>query len=390
VSNEVTPVTIMGAYAHLGLGLVRSLGRMGIPVYVLDRNLDAPAFYSRYCTERFRHAKTLVDLLDIGCKIGQKSVLIPTDDQSCLFVAENSHRLRARFIFPEVETDLVRSLVSKKELYNKAKLHGVPTAEISFPQSKDELDDFMGRHNFPIVAKAIHGWQWDVRGGKTAIIKSPRELIALYNLAYPNLILQEYIPGGNEADWIFNGYFNAQSECLFGYSGKKIRQWPPQGGITTLGVCSRNKSTDQSAKEFLASIGYRGIVDMDFRYDARDGKYKLLDVNPRVGSTFRLFVSDTGIDVARSLYNDLTGKLVRIGDVPDGRKWMAENFDLLAILSCMRRRELTLARLRDSFVGLQETAYFAADDPIPYLFACNRSFVSAAISSLFFGKRKVE
>jgi predicted ATP-grasp superfamily ATP-dependent carboligase len=391
VANQaLMPVVTLGAYAHLGLGLVRSFGRLGIPVYVLDENLDTPAFYSKYCTGRFHRgmdfaANSMVELLGVSKKIGQKSILIPTDDRACIFVAKNADNLSERFIFPDITVDLVRSLVSKKELYTTAKSHGVPTAETIAPNCREELEEFVRRYNFPIVAKAIHGWRWNARGGKTIIVQTRRELLTLYEFAHPNLILQEYIPGGDETNWIFNGYFDAKSDCLFGYTGKKIRQWPPKGGITTLGVCSKNESIDQTAKKFLAALGYKGIIDMDFRYDTRDGKYKLLDVNPRVGSTFRLFVSETGTDVARTLYKDLTEQQISTQVVRDGRKWVVENFDLLAILNGMNRRELTLTDLRDSFVGVQETAYFASDDLLPCICFCNRLFASAAFSSLFYG-----
>ena len=40
----------------------------------------------------------------------------------------------------------------------------------------------------------------------------------------------------------------------------------------------------------MKELGYRGILDIGYRYDARDGRYKVLDVNPRIGATFRLFV----------------------------------------------------------------------------------------------------
>jgi predicted ATP-grasp superfamily ATP-dependent carboligase len=362
---------------------------MGIPVYIVENNLDTPAFFSRYCSGRFRFGsdlteKYLVDLLNVGLKIGRKAVLIPTDDETCIFVAKNAQRLKERFIFPNVTTDLACSLTSKRELYSLAKAHGVPTAEISFPQSRKDITDFIGKSTFPIVAKAIHGWQWKGHGGKTLIINTPRELFEIYNVAHPNLILQEYIPGGDGADWMFDGYFDKKSKCLFGYTGRKLRQWPLRGGVTTLGLCSRNETLEHTAKQFMAAIRYSGVVDMDFRFDARDKQYKLLDVNPRIGSTFRLFVSNNGNDVSRALYNDLTGRHISSDAVYDGRKWVVENFDFLAILASMKRRELTLERLRKSFVGLQETAYLASDDPLPCLGAFNRSFASAAISSILY------
>ena len=58
----------------------------------------------------------------------------------------------------------------------------------------------------------------------------------------------------------------------------------------------------------MKAIGYQGILDIGYRYDRRDGQYKVLDVNPRIGCTFRLFAATNGMDVARALYLDMTGQ----------------------------------------------------------------------------------
>src|SRR5204863_7649186 len=124
--------------------------------------------------------------------------------------------------------------------------------------------------------------------------------------------------------WRFNGYFDQRSECLFGVTGKKIHQYPIHTGLTSLGVCIRNDAVVTLTQKFMRAIGYKGILDIGFRYDARDGSYKVLDVNPRIGATFRLFVTDTGMDAARALYLDLTGQRVESGTLIEGRKWMVE------------------------------------------------------------------
>src|SRR5216683_4807846 len=116
-----------------------------------------------------------------------------------------------------------------------------------------------------------------------------------------------------DTGWIFNGYFNRKSECLIGFTGKKIRQCPVHTGSTSLGICLANEEVENTTKRFMKSIGYRGILDIGYRYDARDGTFKVLDVNPRIGATFRLFVDANGMDVVRALYLDLTEQPVPSG-----------------------------------------------------------------------------
>ena len=105
---------------------------------------------------------------------------------------------------------------------------------------------------------------------------------------------------------------------------------------------------------------------MGFRYDARDGSYNLLDVNPRIGSTFRLFVGGGDMDVARALYLDLTGEAVPRTPQVVPRKWLVEQRDLRATVSYVRARQLTVREWLRSFQGVQECAWFDRGDLKPF------------------------
>jgi predicted ATP-grasp superfamily ATP-dependent carboligase len=166
---------------------------------------------------------------------------------------------------------------------------------------------------------------------------------------------------------MFNGYFDADSDCLIGLTGQKLRQHPPYTGITTLGVCVTNDAVVQTTRRFLKRVGYRGIVDMGYRFDARDGQYKLLDVNPRIGATFRLFVDRNGMDVVRAMYLDLTGQCVPSIAPVDGRKWLVESLDIASGMRYFRDGRLSPMAWAQSFRGVAETAWFAPDDPAPFV-----------------------
>jgi predicted ATP-grasp superfamily ATP-dependent carboligase len=116
----------------------------------------------------------------------------------------------------------------------------------------------------------------------------------------------------------------------------------------------------------MKAIGYRGILDIGFRYDARDGGYKLLDPNPRIGQTFRLFVAKEGWDVAHLLYLDLTGQALPAATPVEGRKWLVEDWDLESSLDYWREGGLTVAEWLASFEGVEEGAWFARDDLAPF------------------------
>ena len=373
--NHATGVVILRAGHHGGLGIVRSLGRLGIPVYCVDAHWE-PAFSSRYCRGRFvldtdngRPKESVEGLLEIGCKLEGRPILIATTDRGAMWVAEHADALHEGFSFPYQDAALVRRLCDKGRMQELARLNGVPTAQGTVPQSKEDLEKFLEAARFPVMVKAIDADRLRRRAGGTKfVIHTPRELLDLYAKAKdreePNLLIQEFIPGD---DWMFDGYFDKNSQCIFGVTGKKIRRFPVNTGVTSLGVCHRNDTVEKTTIEFMKAIGYHGILDVGYRYDRRDGQYKVLDVNPRIGCTFRLFTATNGMDVSRALYLDMTGQSVAPSRAAEGRKWIVEDFDLFSALRSGRDRTLTLKDWVRSLRGVQEAACFALDDLLPFL-----------------------
>ena len=295
------PVVVLAPGYH-GHGIARSLGRLGVPVYGIHADPRSPAARSRYWRTNFiwnlaeACAEVSVNwLLRLGRRIGSRPILIPTDDSSCLFVADHAAALKETFSFPQQPPGLARALSSKKRMYVLCKEHNIPTPETVFPQSRDDVLAFLADATFPVLLKGIDTVALRRRSGRRmVVVNDARTLLHWYDELEtpqaPNLMVQDYIPGGSEAVWMFDGYFDDASRCLFGLTGKKIRQYPAYTGVTSLGMCLANDVVAQQTIGFMQALGYRGVLDLGYKYDARSGQYKLLDDNPRVGTTFRLFL----------------------------------------------------------------------------------------------------
>jgi len=117
----------------------------------------------------------------------------------------------------------------------------------------------------------------------------------------------------------------------------------------------------------MKAVGYQGILDIGYRYDPRDGQYKVLDINPRVGQAFRLFVAEDGLDVVRALYLDLTGQEVPKTSPREGRRWLIEDMDIISSLHYRREGTLSIWGWIKSFRGVEEAAWFSWRDPVPFL-----------------------
>jgi predicted ATP-grasp superfamily ATP-dependent carboligase len=374
------PVLVLQMDHYGALGVMRSLGRLGVNVYGVHPTRWPVASFSRYCGKVFpldldtTPTDQAVDrLLTIAKAIGVRPpVLMPTNDETALFVARNAARLQEAFVFPCNPTQLVWSLYNKKEMYFLAKRLSIPTAETAFPESRDDVLEFCEKAQFPVMLKASDNISVSRRTKKKmVIVRSKYELIDQYDAmedsSNPTLMLQEYIPGNDASVWMFNGYFDQNSDCLFGITGRKLHQTPIRTGMTALGICLPNPEIMSATQALVKAVAYKGILDIGYRYDKRQKVFKLLDANPRLGASFRLFVGEDGMDVARAAYLHLTGQPVPPSSMCVGRKWLVEDADIISCIHYYRLGLLTVPNWLSSYSGVRESAWFATDDVLPFL-----------------------
>lgn len=382
---------------HGGLGVIRSLGRLGVPMYGVHEQPWAPAANSRYlhgrwfglpgCTDVDRVLEGLSRLAD---RIGRPAVLIPTDDAAALLLAEHGDELRPAFLFSAPPRDLPRRLAGKYSMYQLCQELDVPSPRTALPGCLAEAEDFAARTGFPLIAKLSTPWRSGGRIRSTTVLRDRAELIDLYAESTRHdagLMLQEFVPAARGDDWFFHGYCDAGSTCRPAFTGVKHRSYPAHAGLTSLGHSVDEPILRDHITRLLARLNFRGIVDLDLRKDARTGQYQLLDFNPRLGAQFRLFQNTAGVDVVRAAYLDLTGQ--RVGDYAqvNDRRFLVENYDPLAALAYWRRGELNLRSWLDSWRGVHEHAWFARDDLRPFGLMCVR-MVWRAISGARSGSKR--
>ncbi|MGW7257065.1 carboxylate--amine ligase [Streptomyces sp. NPDC054834] len=362
---------------HGGVGAIRSLGRLGVPMYAITEDRYTPAASSRYLTRAFvwptsgaEEPECLVEgLRRIGRRIGRPTVLIPTDEEAAVLIAEHQDDLMDRFLFPRVDAGLPRRLASKQGLHELCGEHGIASPSAAFPESYEEIVAYADTARYPVVAKNREAF---VRRKRPAVNGTTRIATreGLLTLArdwgeHPGVILQEYLPREDAEDWIVHACFDADSTPLAMFTGVKVRSWPPHAGMTANAYVVDNPELADLAARFIKQIGFSGIIDLDLRFDRRDGQYKLLDFNPRMGAQFRLFENESGVDVVRAMHLNLTGRPVPEGEQPAGWRYIVENIDLPALLA-YRRSGYTTPHAPARASGT-ELAWLAGDDPLPFL-----------------------
>lgn len=374
----------IGSYPfdHGGLGIVRSLGRAGVPVDAVVESSSTPTSRSRFLRTPFvwpttgaeSRTELLDDLVGIGQRLDRTPVLIPTDDEAATLVSDNREALRPYFRLLVPRPGLAGRVASKRGLYETCVQHGTDTPAARFPTTRADVLAAADDLGYPVIVKNLEPWSRLERPSVpgTTLVRTRAELDTLSRRwAEPcNALLQTYLPPEHCEDWAFHGCFDATSHCVAGFTGRKLRSWPMGAGVTAHAVTVDNRPLVEESIRLARAIGYEGIADMDWRYDTRNGRYHLVDFNPRIGAQFRLFENAAGVDVVRALHLLLAGRPVPSATCSP-RRFSVETLDLVA-RRAYRRAGGETNRPRPAARGWHERAWWAKDDPAPAALALLR------------------
>jgi len=387
------PVLVIFRGGYGAVAVARTLGRLGVPAYLLaQEGMTTPVWSSRYWQRKIRwdfakpESESLAFLLEVGrglrAEHGAPPVLLTLADWVAIFIERHGDVLQEQYVFPRAATPVIRRLANKWEMQLLADEHAIPTPTTICPSTRADVEEFLENQPFPIVLKPADPYV--PHAPAKQIFTSTRELMEEVDreTAYGpfNFVLQEYIPGDAEAVWMCNGYFGPERQRNVVFTGKKLRQ-VSSTGIASLAICLRNETVEKQTRSFMQGIGYRGCVGIGYRFDSRDGLYKLLDVNARVSGVFRLFSGTNDMDVVRVCYMDLTDQHPPATALRPGRKWMLEA-DIPTALGAIRDGSITVPQWLESIRGVREWHWFALDDPVP-LFALLRNAIQHSVLARF-------
>lgn len=368
-------VVLLGG-AHGALSAARSFGRKGIPVFLVTDDHPLPKL-SRYVARRFSwpgvKSPDIVDwLLRFADEQGARNwLLLPCGDPEVRLVAENVSRLRTAFDIASLDWAILQKLCDKQQLAETATAAGVAVPKNYRVSSVEDAASTELR--FPVVLKpAMRLERNPFTEAKAWRANSGDEFIRLYRdaagyVGAENVVVQELIPGGGEAQLSYTGVW-LEGRPLAEMIARRTRQYPVEFSFSSTFVeAVDNERVKTAARQLLAATGFEGLVEVEFKYDARDDAYKVLDVNPRTWSWFEL-APFCGFDFAVLLKDAMSGQpqnqpVPRLGS----RAWLHLSRDLVVAIQLIRRGELTPAGYLRSLGQRLTFAAFAWDDPLPGL-----------------------
>lgn len=262
-------------------------------------------------------------LLDYAEKNKNKKILlIGTNDNYVKLISENKKILEKYYIFNYPDIEIVNNLLIKENFYTKYNNMGLdmPLTYFYKCNQNDSLEKVKEYFKeYPIIIKPSDGVEYHHleevldKVYKVYNEKKLEEVIKKIEKAgYNNtLIIQEFIPGDDSA--LFDSLFYVGKDKkakLATFAQIGLQEHTPTG----IGNCTvlvngfdehgYKEELIYKLKEFIEKIGYQGFAEFDIKYDERDNKYKVLEINPRQ-SRSGYYMAACGYNLVETLINDL-------------------------------------------------------------------------------------
>lgn len=361
---------------YQGLGIARSLGRRGVPVVVIDDERSIARF-SRHVA----HAVPASDLRDqdravralieAGERLGLAGwVLYPTREETVAAISHNRDHLSGLYKVPTPSWDAVRWAWDKRNTYELAGRLGVPAPRTWYPKEPSDLDAIEGDPPF-VVKPAIKEDFVHATKQKAWLASSRQELVELFRRADAvvrpgEVMIQELIPGGGSQQFAYCAFFK-NGEAIGEMTAARVRQHPPMfGKASTYARTVDIPELVECSRRMLTEIGYYGLVELEYKLDPRDGRYKVLDFNARTWG-YHTLGRAAGVDFPYMLFADQMGQAVEPRQARPGVTWVRTLTDLPTAVVEWRAGRLGIGSYLSQMRRADTEAVFSLGDPLPGL-----------------------
>jgi predicted ATP-grasp superfamily ATP-dependent carboligase len=362
---------------YQGLGIVRSLGRQGVPVCVVDDE-QSIARFSRYA-KSFEHVTDLRDqrntvdgLLEMGKRLCLNGwVLYPTREELVAAISHNRVELSEVFRVPTPGWESVKWAWDKRNTYRLAQDLGIPTPVTHYPENIDQLSQLDDLQPPFALKPAIKEHFIYATKAKAWRANSRSELRTLYQKAAElagdgEIMVQELIPGGGSQQFSYCAFFR-NGEAVGKMVARRRRQHPLEFGRASTYVETVDVPIlEEFSERFLRAIDYYGLVEVEYKLDPRDSQYKLLDVNARTWG-YHSLGARAGVDFSYLLYRDQVGLPVSSCKGRPGLGWIRTTTDIPAAVMAILAGDTSAMSYLRSLKNCNSEAVFSAGDPLPGL-----------------------
>lgn len=365
--NKTNPAFVFGMF-ETGLAIGRSLGRNGIQVFGFDYKKDIGS-YSKYikfslCPNPIKDENNFVEyVINIAKSFEHKPVLYIAADNFLEMFSKNRDVLQKYFLMNLPDSETLKLAFDKNLLYDKFKNHG-----IDCPKTYSESTNYI----FPLIIKAknVNDWRNKISSHDKVIIvnnqdelEKHRKILDELNIGY---VLQEIVPGNDDRFFKYNAYRGKDGEILAEFMLQKLRQNPVRYGVGSLVKSIYDEEIRDIGRAVFGLIEYKGVGSVEFKYDERDNKYKLIEINSRYWQQ-NILPTKCGINFPLIEYLYLTNSKSSMcyANYDKGIKWINMYMDFTSFLNYRKEGKMGLMDWVEDIKGEKVFSDFASDDLIP-------------------------
>lgn len=290
-----SPAALIVGFEANGLGVARALARAGIPCLALAQPGHTPFSRTNTCEVVYAKAWTaealVSDLKRLAARFAGKPPLLLTKDQAVLWVSQARHELQELFEIVLPNKGTIELLMSKQAFAKLAQQENWPVPLTWDIDSRQELEAHLPNFVYPCILKPrIKNDQFRLHAPSKAFrVQNQDALLTTYDLVAqwePQVIVQEWIEGGDDRIAFCLGYCDRDSTPRVLFAGRKLLQWPLQFGNTA--VCAPAPENWQEpilslTRRIWARLGYQGLGSIEFKM--RLGTDVPVLIEPTVGRT---------------------------------------------------------------------------------------------------------
>ncbi|MFC4355933.1 carboxylate--amine ligase [Chryseomicrobium palamuruense] len=244
----------------------------------------------------------------------QQLVLIGTNDFYVRLIIEHQDELREDYVFNYMSEELMNNLLVKKNFYRLCDEHGLDTPETYFYSCREQ-GIFDKDVRFPMIVKPSNGVEYyknkfpgQQKVYRVESLPELQQVLDQVNASgyQEDMIIQDFIPGDDTFMWDSVFYVNSKGKAELGTLAQVVLQ---EHTVTAIGnytalVTRYDEELLKKLQYFLEAVGYQGFANFDLKYDARDGKFKVFEVNIRQGRS-SYYTTACGHNMAKYIVDDV-------------------------------------------------------------------------------------
>lgn len=309
---------IVIGYGVSNLGVIRSLGLKGFQIMAMYYDKTDFSHTSKYVNERVKIPHPRIEeteFIGILLKNSYKwegSLIFDTDDHVAVSISKNKPELAKYYRILTPEWEILRKFIEKPETYRLAERCKAPYPRTFLPKTLNELHEIKEKIDYPCILKPVLGHEFMSEfKSKNFKINNYNDLLSKFELCLElrhEVMVQEIISGPDSNIYFYIAYVNSEGYINARFLGRKIRQNPPQFGITRVGISQdRVLELEEFTERLLKEAEFKGIATAEYKMDPRDNQFKLLEIN---GRTFRTswLATYCGVNFPWIIYMDLVEK----------------------------------------------------------------------------------